>query len=904
MPMTSATDRLDADLELLDDLFVDTISRHEGTDTLALVRQIRELSLAVRGDGNAGTSGARVKLQELLDGLSLDEVTTVVRAVLLWFTLANVAEQVHRDEVGQSVTLAGTLARVLDEVGVEDVERAARRLQLRPVLTAHPTESSRRTTLTKVRLIAELLGDTDSADRAGRRRRKLAENVDLLWQTDELRIGKPGPLDEARTAIYYLDEILATQLADVGEEYADLLRDAGVDVPPETAPIRFGTWVGGDRDGNPNVTPDTTEAVMRLQAQRALTMIADAVHLLSRQLSNSSRLVGCSDELKAALAAGRDRFPALFDRYERLNREEPYRLQCWVISARLAATRARILDGAPPSPEQYADPTELLADLRIMDASLRAHHGQRIADGSLARVMRLVATFGFHLATMDVREHAGRHHAALAAIFDRIGLEQPYEDLDRDARTDLLINELENRRFLTGHTTALPDWPARTLEVFRAVRRILDRHGDAAINSYIVSMTLGVDDLLAPVVLAREAGLVDLAAGVARVGFVPLLETPGELAEAGPLLDRLLSIAPYREVVRLRGDEQEVMIGYSDSSKLGGITTSRFELRRAQRRLRNVAREHGVDLLLFHGRGGSVGRGGGPMRDAIVAQPTGTVLGRIKVTEQGEVISDKYAYPPLARHNLEMGLAGTLEASTLRHRSKVPPEEVGRFDAVMEVVSDAAHAEYRRLVELPRFADYFRQSTPVEELGALHLGSRPARRSPGSGLDELRAIPWVFGWTQSRQIVPGWFGLGTGLAAARDAGHGDTLAYMYVEWPFLRELLSLVRMTLVKTDLDLAARYVERLVEPDLHHVFDVIREEHQRTTEQVLAVTGLPSLLADQPRLERTLEVRDSYLHPVNVLQIALLERTRAAASGDPQLQRALLLTVNGIAAGLRNTG
>lgn len=901
--MTDAVnDRLDADLALLDTLLAESIQRQQGAHTLALVRRTRELSVAARRDGGA----ARTQLQDLLDELDLEQVTVLVRALRTYFRLANVAEQVHRDEVGDSVSLAGTVARVLAEVGTDEVAGAVPGLELRPVLTAHPTESSRRTVLTKMRVLADTLRSASDAAPAAarRRRRRLAESVDLLWQTDELRIGRPNPLDEARTALYYLDEILTPQLTDVVEEYADLLRDAGIPVAPEMAPIRFGTWVGGDRDGNPFVTPDVTERVMRLQADRALTLLADAVHVLSRQLSNSSRLTGVADDLLASLEEDRVRFPTSLAPFALLNREEPYRLKCRVIGDRLALTRARILEHAAASPDQYQDPDELLADLRLMYDSLRANHGERVAEGPLAKVLRLVATFGFHLATMDIREHAERHHIALEAVFARVDPDLAYAELDRDARTQLLTDELRGNRYLTGPATVLPDGPAQTLEVFRTVRRILDRYGAAAIESYIVSMTRGVDDLLAPVVLAREAGLIDIGGGIARIGFVPLLETPDELADAGPVLHRLLSIEPYRAVVRLRGDVQEVMLGYSDSSKLGGITTSRFELRRAQRHLRDVAQQHGVSLRLFHGRGGSVGRGGGPMREAIVAQPTGTVHGRIKVTEQGEVVSDKYGYPPLARHNLELGLAGTLEAATSRQRSHIPPDEVGRFDGIMEIVSDAAHAAYRRLVELPRFPDYFRQSTPVDELGDLNLGSRPARRSPGSALDELRAIPWVFGWTQSRQIVPGWFGVGSGLAAARDAGHGDTLVQMHDEWPFLREFLSLVRMTLAKTDFELAGRYVERLVEPELHHVFDTIVAEYTRTVDEVLAVTELGSVLEDQPRLARTIAVRNSYLDPLNILQVALLERCRTAESDDPDLRRALLLTINGVAAGLRNTG
>ena len=897
-------------------LLGESLARHEGEDLLALVEQVRALA---RGPGDAG------ELHSLLSRIDNATATVLARAFATYFQLANITEQLHRWRelsARPESPLEGTVRRV--RAAVEDgtidtglLRDVVARIQLRPVFTAHPTEASRRSVLDLLRKIAELIDDDEDPRRrasdALRTQRRLAELIDVLWQTDELRIERPRPTDEARAAIYYLRTLASQVVPDLLEDLDRSLADLGVAMPLAARPLRFGAWAGGDRDGNPNVTPQVTLDVLTLQHDFGLRVLIAAVEDLVLELSASTRVVGVSEQLRASLADDARALPGAYQAFSPLNEEEPYRLKLSYIRVRLSRTRDRLLQQAAHEPgRDYLSIDEALADLTLVRDSLLAHDGHLLADGPVLRLIRMATAMGFGLATLDVREHAARHHAALGALFDRLGeLPTPYAELDREQRIRLLSAELQGRRPLVGAgIERLGEPAAGVLDLFRAIGTALDRFGPDVIESYIVSMTQHIDDILAVVVLAREAGLVDTG-GVdspawARIGFVPLFETVAELRAAGPLMDRLLSDPAYRRVVAARGDVQEVMLGYSDSSKDAGITASQWQIHLAQRALRDVARQHGVRLRLFHGRGGSVGRGGGPTGEAILAQPFGTLDGQIKVTEQGEVISDKYTLPQLGRENVEQALAAVLEASVLHRTSRHSADILDRWSSAMELVAEAAKGRYRRLVGDPALVPFFVAATPVEELAHLNIGSRPAKRPGGSGgLGDLRAIPWVFGWTQSRIILPGWYGVGSGLAAAREAGLADELRGMYEDWNFFRTFLSNVQMTLTKTDMGIAERYVRALVEPSQAGLFDQIRAEHELTVHEVLRLTGQRELLETAPILRHTLELRQAYLAPLHALQVTLLARSRAGeGEPDPMLRRALLVTINGIAAGLRNTG
>ena len=905
---------LRADIRRMGEMLGDTLRNLWGEELYELVEYVRATTRELKESPNQKLHD---ELIEKLDESSLWHVIRMVRAFTSYFHLANVAEQHHRIEFkGVAGARREWLEEAFDRVRAADIPRdevrdVIERLEVRPVYTAHPTEAARRSILNKLRRVGELLNDRSnpSSLESEKRRidRRLSEVIEEILQTDELRHVRPQPVDEARNIIYYMEDMFRFAIAEVEEALDDQLETLDINRSPSTRALRFGTWVGGDRDGNPNVTHELTRKILDLQHERALKMFAPAIAALARTLSQSTRIVEITDALQASLEKDRAELPAVWDEFWNLDEYEPYRLKCAFIYQRLQNDIA-MSEGRATNLPRYSGVEPLLIDLQLMLESLEQNGGSASANGEVRRLIQRISAFGMTLATMDIRQHADVTGAAVNELIDRVDeIDGGFGSLTVDQRSARLVEELTSKRMLSSRAAMFSPQTTEILDLVETVRDAQDEYGQPVIESWIVAMTRDIDDLLAVLVLAKEAGLVVPEEGISRISVVPLFEEIDDLRLSHEVMDRFLSIPEIKSLVNDAGGVVEVMLGYSDSNKDGGITTSQWELYKAQRELRSIGLKHGVAIRLFHGRGGTVGRGGGPTADAIMAQPYATVDGRIKITEQGEVISDKYGLPELARNHLELSVAAVLEASLLHDEPRYTDEKLEEWFAAMDWLSEKAYAKYRNLIETEGFVDYFMDSTPVEELAGMNIGSRPARRTSADGarsIDDLRAIPWVFGWMQSRQIVPGYYGVGKALRAAREEGMNGVLYEMFHEWSFFKTFISNVEMTLVKSSMEIAGRYVDTLVDTSLHHIFEDIRDERDTAIGEVLRITDQENLLDHQPVLKRTLAVREYYVDPLNYLQVSLLARRRSAKEHDPQVERALLLSINGVAAGLKNTG
>jgi phosphoenolpyruvate carboxylase len=854
-----------------------------GTEVYETVEQIRALAKDARASHDPDSAPWH-ELDRVLTSLPAARATVVARAFAQFLALANLAEQHHRGRrrlaqraQGQRGSLTAVLP-LLRSLGVEPelLFETACNLEIDLVLTAHPTEVMRRTMLIKERRIEALLRERDrpglDADEREALVAALRREIAAVWATDEFRPKRPTPEEEARGGFAVIEHVLWDAIpAIVRELDAQILAHTGRKLPTEIAPIRFGSWMGGDRDGNPNVTAVATRRVILLARWSAADLYLRDIDALADELSMNR----CDDALRAVVG----------------DAWEPYRTLLHDVQRRLRATRAwaeSALDGGlaalTPTAEAYTDADELAAALRLCHASLHRCGLGELADGRLLDTMRRVACFGVTLVKLDLRQDASRHTAALDEITKALGL-GGYASWDEPARQAFLVRELNSRRPLLPRDFAPSDAAREVLDTFDVAA-----HAPASsLGAYVISMASKPSDVLAVELLQRNTGI----RSPQRV--VPLFETVEDLDGGGASIRALLSLPEYRALV---GDRQEVMIGYSDSAKRAGRLSAGWSLYRAQEEIVAAAAEHGVRLTLFHGRGGSVGRGGGNTYEAMLSQPPGAVPGRLRVTEQGEVIHAKFGFPGVALRSLEVYLGATMHATL---RPPADPEPAWRN--CMESLAAVSRRAYDSVIaDDPRFVPYFRQATPEAELARLNIGSRPARRGGGTGgLETLRAIPWVFAWTQTRSMLPAWLGVGEALESALQDGKGPLLAEMLERWPFFASTLAMIAMVLAKTSPEITQRYDERLVEPELREVGTMLRERLERTREVVQRVLGRP-LLADNPVLEGSIAVRNPYVDPLNLLQIEALRRTRVGE--DPELVRGLLITINGIVAGMRNTG
>lgn len=933
---------LKEDIRLLGRLLGDVLRDQEGEEVFAVVETIRQTAVRFRREADAG---AAKELDGMLKILTREQTISVVRAFSYFSHLANIAEDQHHIRRRRAHLLAGSNPQKgsvgfalckLKEAGVSEqtVGRFFDQALIAPVLTAHPTEVQRKSILDAEHDIARLLAERDlplTPKEKSANMHLLRARIATLWQTRMLRYTKLTVADEIENALSYYRITFLRELPglydDIESDIAHHYGDAGADelepaVKQIKAPyVQMGSWIGGDRDGNPNVNGGTMEHALVRQATTILDFYLEEAHTLGAELSISTLMIGCTPALQALA----DQSPDTSDH----RADEPYRRALIGIYARLAATAralgaTNILRKEVGHAEPYAGAAGFAADLQVLVDSLEANHGAVLVRPRLSTLKRAADIFGFHLASLDMRQSSDIHERVLAELFAKAGGEPAYAALDEDAKVALLLSELSQPRLLYSPYIGYSAETDSELGVLRAARRIRDRYGARAIRNYIISHTETVSDLLEVMLLQKEMGLLRIAAGEGEARteaeldlmVIPLFETIPDLQRAAGIMEAVMALPLVKGLIARQGSIQEVMLGYSDSNKDGGFLTSTWELYKAETHLVTVFEKAGVKLRLFHGRGGTVGRGGGPSYEAILAQPHGTVNGQIRLTEQGEIIASKFSNKDIGRRNLELLVAATLEASLMpQPDDSAHLEQLRGFEAVMAEISDLAYKAYRNLVyETPGFTDYFFSATPIAEIAELNLGSRPASRKSTKRIEDLRAIPWGFSWGQCRLLLPGWYGFGSAIGAwVADGDQQQRLAQlraMFAQWPFFATLLSNMDMVLAKTDLAIASRYAELVQDKELRErIFKRITDEHATTLTMLESITGASERLTGNPLLARSIQNRIAYLDPLNHLQVELIRRHRAltvdpAKATDERVHRGIHLSINGVAAGLRNTG
>ncbi len=905
------------DIRLLGRLLGDTVRAQEGEAVFELVERIRQTAIRFHRDED---EDARAELDVILTSLSRLPAIQIIRAFSYFSHLANIAEDQHHirrtraHEIAGSAPREGTIVSALEKSRAAGLTRAD--LQgffaqafICPVLTAHPTEVRRKSTLDREREIAALLAYCDrtvlTPEEQLECEEKLRRAILTLWQTRIVRDTRLKVMDEVTNGLANYDYTFLRELPRLYCEIEDTLgsADAGWKNAELASFFRMGSWIGGDRDGNRFVTAETLHGALHRQSEDVMQFYLEELHALGAELSLHTRLVSVSDEVLALAAKSPDNSPH--------RKEEPYRRAISGLYARLAATSRQLghADAARRTTVAFAydEPGAFLADLTLLKRSLEANGSAMLARGRLRRLRRAVGVFGFHLAGLDMRQNSDVHERVVAELLEKARPGTTYGELNEAARIALLIEEIGTPRLLASPYMDYSEETASELAILKEAAAAHGRYGPASVPNYVISKADSVSDVLEVALLLKEVGLLRPDTGALALNISPLFETIADLRAAGGIMDALLGLPDYARLVDSRDGLQEVMLGYSDSNKDGGYLTSGWELYKAETALVEVFGRHNVRLRLFHGRGGSVGRGGGPSYQAILAQPAGAVQGTIRITEQGEVISAKYSNPELGRRNLETLVAATLEA-TLLHVGETPPRP--EYLEAMDTLSEHAYRAYRGLVyETEGFERYFWESTVIAEIAHLNIGSRPASRTNSRRIEDLRAIPWVFGWAQCRLMLPGWYGFGSAVEAfqaERGEAGMELLRDMARQWPFFRALLSNMDMVLSKSDIAIASRYAELVEDKALRdEIFPRLRREWQTSIAMLLAVSGQSALLETNPLLARSIRHRFPYLDPLNHLQVELLRRHRAGAGdADDRVVRGIHLTINGIAAGLRNSG
>ena len=905
------------DVRLLGRILGDTLREQEGEASYQLIENVRRAAVRFR---KTQDNRDRVQLEKILDALSPSETLVVVRAFSYFSQLSNIAEDLHHNRrhrahlKAASAPKDGSLLLALERIEKKHISKETLQSFLNsalisPVLTAHPTEVQRKSILDCQLIISQLLSERDRMDMTpddlDYNEETLHRFVLILWQTRMLRTAKLTVRDEIKNGLEFYRY---TFLGEIPRIYAYLEKqlesrfDKNIRIPPL---LRVGSWIGGDRDGNPFVTHDVMSDAMHQHSSLAFEHYLSETHLLGSRLSLTDRLVEVSDELRALSNASPDKAASRID--------EPYRRALILIYSRLSATAKLLghkISRRPPVDKQapaYATPQDFIKDLDILIDSLFKHGAVYLARGRLAYLRRAAEVFGFHLAPLDMRQHSAIHEQTVAELFLHGAGIADYPKLNESARRELLLKALQSGKPLLADIEQYSDIAKSELRIMQAAAEIHQRFGRAALPNHIISMTRTVSDMLELALMLQQVELLETSeTPTLHINIIPLFETIDDLRGCGTIMDELFSIPYYRQLLHSRGNTQEVMLGYSDSNKDGGYLTANWELYKAEVELVKVFARHGVELRLFHGRGGTVGRGGGPSYDAILAQPPGSVNGQIRITEQGEVISSKYSNPEIGRRNLETLIAATMEATLLHQHGA--DSTMPEYHRIMEALSLDAYAAYRKLVyETPGFTEYFFSATPIREIAELNIGSRPSSRKASNRIEDLRAIPWVFSWGLNRTLLPGWFGFGSAVQQFidREGTAGLTqLQAMYKNWPFFRGLMSNMDMVLSKTDMGIASSYAELVDDVAMRErIFGSINGEWECTVEMLFAVTGNTKLLQDNPAFARSLTTRTPYIDPLNHLQVALLQRHRTGDNSE-LVKRAIHLTINGIATGLRNSG